>query len=139
MDDDGLVAGLASFVSTSVGAPGPVVGGNITWQDITEGVMPPAVLPNNGAQPVALPAGVWGQEKEVTRMDRLSETFYKGGTNFTDVYYPGSGLGVTTVAGVCIAGLCTVGNVGAACTSNGQCSQSLSLDSTALSIGSQPA
>ena len=43
----------------------------------------------------------WGQEKEVTRMDRFAETFYKGGTNFTDVYYPGSGLGVTSVSGVC--------------------------------------
>ena len=39
-----------------------------------------------------------------------------GGTNFTDSYYPSSGLGVTSVPGVCTAGTCTVGNVGAACT-----------------------
>ena len=75
-------------------------------------------------------------------MDRFAETFYKGGTNFTDVYYPGSGLGVTSVSGVCsgLAGTCTVGNVGALCSggtqqADAQCSQSLSLDSTALSIG----
>jgi hypothetical protein len=135
VDDDGLVAGLATFVSTSVGAQGPTVGGLVTWLDLDEGPFPVAALPNNGAPPVALPAGVWGQEKEVTRMDRLAETFYKGGTNFTDVYYPGSGLSVTSVTGVCTAGFCTVGNVGAACTSNGQCSQSVGLDSTALSVG----
>jgi pimeloyl-ACP methyl ester carboxylesterase len=135
VDDDGAVAGLASFVATSVGAPGATVGGLLTWLDVTEGPMPPAVVPNNGVPPVAVPAGVWGQEKEVTRLDRLAETFYKGGTNFTDVYYPSSGLGVTSVAGVCTANVCTVGNVGAACTSNGQCSQSVGLDSTALSVG----
>ncbi len=135
VDDDGVVSSLASFVATSVGAPGPVVGGLLTWLDVTEGPMPPAVVPNNGAPPVALPAGVWGQEKEVTRIDRLAKTFYQGGTNFTDVYYPSSGLSVTSVSGVCTAGTCTVGNVGASCTSNSQCSQSVGLDSTALSVG----
>jgi len=135
LDDDGLVAPLASFVSTSVGAPGPIVNGLRTWQDITEGPMPAAVLPNNGPPPTALPAGVWGQEKEVTRLDRLAETFYKGGTNFTDLYYPSAGLSVTSVTGVCTAGTCTVGNVGASCTSSSQCNQAIGLDSSALSIG----
>jgi len=135
VDDDGLVASIASFVATSVGAPGPMVGGLLTWQDITEGPLPPAVLPNNGPAPTALPAGKWGQEKEVTRIDRLGETFYVGGTNFTDLYYPSSGLGVTSAAGVCSAGTCTKGNVGASCTTDGQCGQSINLDSSALSIG----
>ncbi len=135
VDDDGLVASIASFVSTSVGAPGPTVDGVLTWQDITEGPLPPSVLPNNGPAPTSLPAGIWGQEKEVTRMDRLTGTFYKGGTNFTDLYYPSSGLGVTSVGGVCTAGTCTVGNVGAACSTSGQCSQAVNLDSSALSIG----
>lgn len=135
LDDDGLVAPLASFVATSVGAPGPIVNGLRTWQDITEGPMPMSVLPNNGPPPTSLPAGVWGQEKEITRLDRMAETFYKGGTNFTDLYYPSSGLSVTSVAGICTAGICTVGNVGASCTTNAQCNQAISLDSTALSIG----
>jgi pimeloyl-ACP methyl ester carboxylesterase len=135
VDDDGLVATIAPFVSTSAGAPGPTVDGVLTWQDITEGPPPPEVLPDNGPAPTSVPAGVWGQEKEVTRMDRLVRTFYEGGTNFTDLYYPSSGLGVTSVAGVCTAGTCTVGNVGASCTTNGECSQSVSLDSSALSVG----
>jgi pimeloyl-ACP methyl ester carboxylesterase len=137
LDDDGLVASIASFVATSVGAPGPVVGGLQTWQDITEGPMPPAVLPNNGPPPTTLPGGRWGQEKEVTRLDRVAATFYEGGTNFTDLYYPSSGTSVTSVSGVCDTGggVCVAGNVGATCTANGQCSQSVGLDSSALSIG----
>jgi pimeloyl-ACP methyl ester carboxylesterase len=137
LDDDGLVASIASFVATSVGAPGPVVGGLQTWQDITEGPMPPAVLPNNGPPPTTLPGARWGQEKEVTRLDRVAATFYEGGTNFTDLYYPSSGTSVTSVSGVCDTGggVCVAGNVGAACTANGQCSQAVGLDSSALSIG----
>jgi len=135
IDDDGAVATLAPFVATSVGAPGPTVGGILTWQDVTEGPMPPSVLPNNGPQPTTLPGGKWGQEKEVTRLDRMGETFYKGGTNFTDLYYPASGTSVTSVSGVCTTGTCTVGNVGASCAANADCSQAINLDSSALSIG----
>jgi len=135
IDDDGAVATLASFVATSVGAPGATVGGLLTWQDVTEGPLPPAVLPNNGPPPTSLPAAKWGQEKEVTRLDRMGTTFYAGGTNFTDLYYPSAGPSVTSVAGVCSAGTCAVGNVGAACTTDGQCSQSINLDSSTLSIG----
>jgi len=135
VDDDGLVAGGAAFVATSVGGEGPYVKNPLrSWKDITEGITP-ADVPDNGPAPTSLPAGVWGQEKEVTRMDRLMGNFYAGGTNFTDTYFPSSGLGVTSVTGVCTAGVCTVGNVGAACSSATQCSQSISLDSSALSIG----
>ncbi|HYR95105.1 MAG TPA: hypothetical protein VEM57_00160 [Candidatus Binatus sp.] len=135
LDDDGLVASIASFVATSVGAPGPVVNGLQTWQDITEGPMPPSVLPNNGPPPTALPGPKWGQEKEVTRLDRVATSFYLGGTNFTDLYYPSAGQSLTSVAGVCRSGSCAVGNVGASCTADAQCSQSVNLDSSALSIG----
>jgi hypothetical protein len=110
------------------------VDGILTWQDVTEGPLPPSVLPDNGPAPTALPAPKWGQEKEVTRLDRLIGSFYVGGTNFTDLYYPSSGLGVTSVAGVCSSGTCSVGNVGA-CADDGDCSQSVNLDSTALSVG----
>jgi pimeloyl-ACP methyl ester carboxylesterase len=135
LDDDGIVASIAPFVATSIGAPGPVVGGLQTWQDITEGPMPAAVVPNNGPPPTTLPGTRWGQEKEVTRLDRLIGNFYKGRTNFTDLYYPNAGLSVTTVSGVCTGSVCSVGNVGAACTTDGQCSQAVGLDSAALSVG----
>jgi hypothetical protein len=134
IDDDGFIAGLASFVATSVGAPGPEVGGLTTWQDISEAV-PPLALPDNGPPPTSLPITRWGQEKEVTRFDRMLTTFFAGESNFTDWYYPSSGLSTTSVSGVCTATVCTVGNVGASCSTNGNCSQSVNLDSTALSVG----
>jgi hypothetical protein len=61
--------------------------------------------------------------------------FYKGRTNFTDLYYPNAGLSVTSVAGVCSGGTCSVGNVGASCAADTDCSQAVSLDSSALSVG----
>jgi pimeloyl-ACP methyl ester carboxylesterase len=145
VDDDGLIASVAFFVATSVGAPGAVVGGLQTWLDLDEGPLPPAVLPNNGLPPVTLPGARWGQEKEVTRFDRLMTTMYTGGTNFVDWYFPVSGPGTTsalgacgnsnpTCAGVCVAGVCTVGNVGAGCTSAIQCAQTIGLDSSQLSV-----
>jgi hypothetical protein len=134
IDDDGIVAALASFVATSVGGVGLSFNGLQTWRSITEGILA-ADTPNNGPPPTALPAGVWGQEKEVTRFDRLIGAFYAGGTNFTDVYYPSSGLSVTSVTGVCASGTCTVGNVGASCSTTAQCSQTVNLDSSALSVG----
>jgi hypothetical protein len=134
VDDDGFISGLASFVATSVGAPGPVVGGLLTWLDISE-AQPAAVLPNNGPPPTSLPAVRWGQEKEVTDFQRLLSTFYRGGSNFTDWYFPNAGPSTTTVAGDCDAGTCIVGNVGASCAVDGECSQSAGLDSSALSIG----
>ena len=138
IDDDGFIAGIAFFVATSVGATGPVVGPLTTWLDTDEPPFPPAAVPDNGPAPTTLPGGVWGQEKEVTRFDRMLTTFFAGRTNFVDWYYPSGGLSVTTVAGLCTAGTCTTGNVGAACTPSNQatvCGQSISLDSTALSVG----
>lgn len=96
IDDDGLISSLATFVRTSVGAPGPVVGGLTTWQELDEGPLPASVLPNNGPPPTSFPAGEWGQEKEVTRLDRVAATFLTEGSNFTDWYYPSSGLSTTS-------------------------------------------
>jgi len=109
VDDDGLIASAAFFVATSVGLADPNLNaaGLVQWRDITEDV-PAAAFPDNGPTPTSLPAGVWGQEKEPTRMDRFTELFYLGDTNFVDAYYPSSGLSVT---------------------------QGLSLDSSALSLG----
>jgi len=108
LDDDGLVSSFATFVRTSIGAPGPVVGGLATWLDVGEGPMPPSVLPDNGPVPTSLPSGPWGQEKEVTKLARMIDVFAQPGTNFTDWYYPSAGLAVT---------------------------QEIGLDSSALSIG----
>jgi pimeloyl-ACP methyl ester carboxylesterase len=134
LDDDGFVAAAAPFIATSIGGPGISFNGVQTWQDITHGVKA-SLIPNNGPAPTTLPGAVWGQEREVTRLDRLVGNFYVGHTNFTDTYYPSSGLGVTSVTGVCTLGTCTVGAVGASCTTAAQCSQAISLDSSALSIG----
>lgn len=96
IDDDGFISSIASFVATSAGATGPVVGGFTTWLSITDPPLPPAALPNNGPAPTTTPGAKWGQEAEVTRMDRMIHTFFAGGTNFTDWYYPSGGLGTTT-------------------------------------------
>jgi len=133
LDDDGLTATfLSPAVATSLGGPGPVVGGLQTWQDITEGPLP--AEPNLGPAPTALPAPRWGQELEISRVDRLRETFIADGANASDWYYATSGLSTTSVSGVCGGGgTCIAGDVGASCTSNGECSQFISLDSTQLS------
>jgi hypothetical protein len=65
----------------------------------------------------------------------MSKNFYLGGTNSTDVYYPAAGPSVTSVSGVCTAGVCSVGNIGASCSMDTDCSQAINLDSSALSIG----
>ena len=135
VDDDGLVAGFAPFIGTSVGAPGPKIGGRQTWLDVREAPLPASVLPNNGPPPTTLPAGDWGQEKEVTRIDRLITTFFQGGSNFTDWYYPSSGLSVTSAPGLCSGSTCSAGNVGASCSTDSQCGQAINLDSSQLSIG----
>ena len=134
IDDDGVVAALAPFVATSVGAPGPTVNGLLTWLDISP-PQPASVLPNNGPAPTTLPAGKWGQEKEVTDIFRMPYVFVAGNTNFTDWYYPSAGTSVTSVSGRCSAGTCIAGNVGAPCTGDASCAQAINLDSTALSIG----
>ncbi len=134
LDDDSLTASAAPFIATSLGGPGISVNSVQTWNDITQGVAG-ALVPNNGPAPTTLPGNVWGQEREVTRMDRMVGNFYVGATNFTDTYYPSSGLSVTSVTGVCSSGTCSVGAVGNACTTAAQCSQGVNLDSSALSIG----
>ena len=142
IDDDGIVAKVASFVATSVGSPGPVVNGLLTWLDISH-PQPASVVPNLGPPPTMLPGKRWGQQKEVTDINRMSYDFAAGATNFADWYYPNAGQSVTTVSGQCsgTSGTCTVGNVGAACSgttkaaADATCSQSIGLDSSALSVG----
>ena len=133
VDDDGAVSSFATFVRTSVGAPGPQVDGLTTWLDISE-PLPDSVLPNNGPAPTSAP-GVWGQEREVTSIERFLSSFRTGDTNFTDWYFPSSGLSTTSSPGLCLGGHCATGNLGALCEDDGDCAQFIGLDSSALSIG----
>jgi pimeloyl-ACP methyl ester carboxylesterase len=135
LDDDQANANfLSPALSTSLGHVGPVSGGLYTWLDIDgDGTIPPIARPNNGPQPTTLPAVRWGQEVEVTRMDRHVRTFIAGGENASDWYYAGSGLSTLSVSGLCSSGSCAVGKAGA-CATNSDCSQSISLDSSALSV-----
>jgi hypothetical protein len=82
-------------VRTSVGGPGPEVNGLRTWREVSEPPFPATLLPNNGPPPTALPEIEWGQEVEMTRIDRIGTTFITPGSNFTDWYYPSAGLATT--------------------------------------------
>ncbi len=131
LDKRNFIAQLASFVAMSVGQQGPVVNGILTWQDILHGGAVPR--PDLGPPPTTLPAARWGADKDVTRLDRVLWAFFAGRTNFSDWYYPAAGPSVTTASGLCTAGKCAAGRVGAACTSDAQCAQAVNLDSTLLS------
>jgi pimeloyl-ACP methyl ester carboxylesterase len=149
LDDDGVPASLpggGAALATSLGGPGPVVGGVVTWKDVTEAASFPGLTPNNGAAPPALPGTIWGQEVESVRIDRQRSAFSGvRGANASDWYYPISGLGTTTSPGLCAGttagSTCIAGNVGAPCSgdtqsqADQQCQMSISLDSTALSVG----
>lgn len=149
VDSNGLVASLAPFLAMSVGGPGPTLGGLLTWRDIFEGI-PASEKPDLGPAPTTLPAPAWGKVQQVTSFTRLLDDFYVGNTNFSDWYYPSSGLSVTGVPGHCsnpTGGTCApplpAGRVGQPCggvnfsqsLADGQCSEVISLDSTALSVG----
>ena len=101
LDDDGVAAATAAFVATSLGAEGPVEDGVRTWLNYGE-EFPPEVIPNNGPAPTSIEeAGMWGQEVEPTDLEgRMMPTFYRGQTNFSDWYYPSSGLSVTSGLGL---------------------------------------
>ena len=101
LDDDGLAADQASFLATSLGAVGPPEDGVRTWLNYGD-ELPAAVLPDNGPAPTDVEeAGVWGQEVESTDLEgHMMPTFYRGQTNFSDWYYPSSGLSVTSGLGL---------------------------------------
>ncbi len=133
-DDQANAMFLSPALATSLGDTGGVAGGLARWRDIDgDGIIPLSARPNNGPQPTTLPAVRWGQEVEVTRIDRHVRTFIAGDENASDWYYAGSGLSTLSVSGVCSMGTCSVGKAGA-CSTNTDCSQSISLDSSALSM-----
>ena len=101
LDDDGPAAALASFVATSLGTIGPTVEGVRTWLNYGD-EMPASVLPDNGPAPTVLAdARPWGTEVEATDLEgHMMPSFYRGQTNFSDWYYPSSGLGVVSGLGL---------------------------------------
>jgi pimeloyl-ACP methyl ester carboxylesterase len=101
LDDDGPAAALASFVATSLGTIGPTVDGVRTWLGYGD-ALPTSVLTDNGPPPTVLAeAGPWGVEVEPTDLEgRMMPSFYQGQTNFSDWYYPSSGLGVVSGLGL---------------------------------------
>lgn len=101
LDDDAAAAATAAFVATSLGDEGPVIDGVRTWLNYGE-EFPPEAVPDNGPAPTSVEeAGVWGQEVEPTDLERrMMPTFYRGQTNFSDWYYPSSGLGITSGLGL---------------------------------------
>jgi cysteine-rich repeat protein len=107
-----------------------------TWDDIDQPMLPAGAngpVPDNGTATSVNDTN--GQEKEVTDIGVMTTLLFSGGINFGDSYFGASGLSVTTADGVCTSGTCSTGNVGASCTTNSNCSVSLGLDSTPLSVG----
>ncbi|MCR9104532.1 MAG: hypothetical protein NXI15_04505 [Gammaproteobacteria bacterium] len=101
LDDDGVAAQVASFVATSLGADGPIVDGIATWLSKGEDI-PQSALVDNGPAPTTLEdIGVWGIEAEPSDLEgRMLPIFYRGQTNFSEWYYPSSGLAVTSGLGL---------------------------------------
>ncbi|MFT5483403.1 MAG: pimeloyl-ACP methyl ester carboxylesterase [Halieaceae bacterium] len=100
LDDDGIVAALASFVSTSIGFPGPIVNGISTWLTGDDEI-PIEAFVDNGPPPQSLDEiRRWGLEVEPSDLRNILPMFYRGQTNFSDWYYPSSGLGVVSGLGL---------------------------------------
>jgi pimeloyl-ACP methyl ester carboxylesterase len=135
LDDDGIGALLSPAVATSMGRSGPMVNGLVSWNYVFDGSTAGVGMSFHGPAPTTVSSAVWGLEAEVTNLERFNDTFIAGGNTAADWYYASSGLSVTSASGVCSAGTCTKGNVGAMCANDAACAQSISLDSTALSVG----
>jgi pimeloyl-ACP methyl ester carboxylesterase len=136
LDDDELGAGLSPALGTSLGGLGPDTTAVTIWKYFDE-VLPASKIPYNGPAPTTIGATLgerqWGQEVEVVSLKRYRETFIHGESNAADWYYSSSGQSLASSLGRCVATVCTKGNVGAACAADGDCAQSVSLDSSAVS------
>lgn len=100
LDDDGVVAAIASFVATSMGFAGPEVNGIMTWLTGDDEI-PAEAFVDNGPAPQSLDEiRRWGMEVEPSDQRSMLPMFYRGQTNFSDWYYPSSGLGVVSGLGL---------------------------------------
>lgn len=101
LDDDGIVARFAGFLSTSLGFPGPMTNGVNTWLSGDDEI-PAEAFSDNGPPPQTL-EGItrWGVEVEPSDLaGKMLPMFYQGQTNFSDWYYPSSGLSVVSGLGL---------------------------------------
>ena len=82
------------FYAISIGAPGTLnADGLLAWLD-NDQPLPASVLNDNGPAPSSMltTPRYWGQEVEPTNLGRLTPAFYAGQSNFSDWYYPSTGL-----------------------------------------------
>ncbi|SDS50179.1 hypothetical protein SAMN05216421_1642 [Halopseudomonas xinjiangensis] len=82
------------FYAISIGAPGSLnAEGLLEWLD-NDQPLPPAALNDNGPALTSMltTPRFWGQEVEPTNLGRLTPAFYAGQSNFSDWYYPSTGL-----------------------------------------------
>ncbi len=101
LDDDGLAASVASFLATSLGFDGPVVDGVQTWLSKGEDIPAEAFVDNGPAPETLADIGRWGVEVEPSDLEgKMLPLFYRGATNFSDWYYPSSGLSITSELGL---------------------------------------
>ncbi|MBT4522661.1 MAG: hypothetical protein HOC23_21900 [Halieaceae bacterium] len=101
LDDDGLAASIASFLATSLGFEGPEVDGVQTWLSKGEDIPAEAYADNGPAPELLTDIGRWGTEAEPTDLEgRMLPIFFRGATNFSDWYYPNSGLSITDGLGL---------------------------------------
>ena len=113
-DDDNQAT--PQFYHLSMGALGALnADGLVEWLD-NDQPLPASVFTDNGPAPTTLlsPQLFWGVEAEPVNMARLTPAFFVGETNYSDWYYPSTGL--------LIANNATVGGA------------NLGLDTSALSL-----
>ncbi|UAW97180.1 hypothetical protein KEM63_10090 [Halopseudomonas nanhaiensis] len=82
------------FYAISIGAPGTLnAEGLLEWLD-NDQPLPASVLNDNGPAPSSMltTPRYWGQEVEPTNLGRLTPAFYADPSNFSDWYYPSTGL-----------------------------------------------
>ena len=99
-DDDNVLT--PSFIQLSMGALGnPNAKGVFEWLD-NDQPLPNAVFTNNGPAPTTLTTQplIWGVEVEPVNLKRIAPSFFVGGTNYSDWYYPSTGLLLANSAAV---------------------------------------
>ena len=94
MDDDNSDAPI--FYAVSMGFVGPANDdGVVTWLDNDQD-LPPQAFRDHGPAPTSLLTTPrhWGVEAEPSNLWRMVPSFFTGDTNFSDWYYPSTGLTV---------------------------------------------
>ncbi len=91
-DDDNVLT--PAFIQLSMGTLGNAnASGIFEWLD-NDQPLPSAVFANNGPAPTMLSnqSLIWGVEAEPVNLKRIAPSFFVGGTNYSDWYYPSTGL-----------------------------------------------